>query len=53
MKLLARMRSLEPEPDDESRQTLDSDENAHLDDENPPIVQTRTRAPRRHAAAAE
>jgi hypothetical protein len=32
---------------------LHSDENAHLDDEDPPIVQERTRARRRHAAAAE
>ena len=44
--------SLEPEPDDDL-DDLDSDENAHLDDEDPPIVQKRTRAPRRHAAAAE
>ena len=43
---------LEPEPDaDLNRAELD--ENAHLDDENPPIVQTRTRAPRRHAATAD
>jgi hypothetical protein len=32
---------------------LNSDENAHLDDERPPIVQERTRARRRHAAAVE
>jgi len=43
---------LEPEPDDDL-DSMDSDENAHLDDEDPPIVQERTRAPRRHAAAAE
>ena len=42
--------SLEPEPD---RDSMDLDENAHLDDEDPPIVQKRTRAPRGHAAAAE
>jgi ParB family transcriptional regulator, chromosome partitioning protein len=46
----ARDDSLEPEPDLDA---MDSDENAHLDDENPPIVQERTRARRRHAAAAE
>jgi ParB family transcriptional regulator, chromosome partitioning protein len=43
--------SLEPEPDDDLN--LNSDENAHLDDEDPPIVQERARAPRRHAAAVE
>ena len=43
--------SLGPEPDDDL-DNLDSDENAHLDDEDPPIVQKRTRAPRGHAAAA-
>jgi ParB family chromosome partitioning protein len=42
--------SLEPEPDDDN---LNSDENAHLDDEDPPILQTRARAPHRHRAAAE
>jgi ParB family transcriptional regulator, chromosome partitioning protein len=44
--------SLEPEPDDDLN-NLNSDENAHLDDEDPPIVQERARAPRRHAAAVE
>jgi ParB family chromosome partitioning protein len=44
--------SLEPDPDADL-DSADSDENAHLNDENPPIVQTRTRTPRRHAAAAE
>jgi ParB family chromosome partitioning protein len=44
--------SLEPEPDVDL-DNLHSDENAHLDDEDPPIVQERTRARRRHAAAAE
>ena len=44
--------SLEPEPDHDL-DSMDSDENAHLDDEDPPIAQERTRAPRRHAAAAE
>jgi len=44
--------SLEPQPDHDL-DSMDSDENAHLDDENPPIVQERTRARRRHAAAAE
>ena len=44
--------SLEPEPDDDLN-NLNSDENAHLDDEDPPIVQERTRARRRHAAAVE
>ena len=44
--------SLEPEPDDDL-DNLNSDENAHLDDEDPPIVQERTRARPRHAAAAE
>ena len=43
---------LEPEPDAEL-DSADLDENAHLADENRPIVQTRTRTPRRHAAAAE
>jgi ParB family chromosome partitioning protein len=43
---------LEPEPDAEL-DSADLDENAHLADENGPIVQTRTRTPRRHAAAAE
>ena len=36
--------SLEPEPDDDL-DNLNSDENAHLDDEDPPIVQERARAP--------
>ena len=44
--------SLGPEPDVDL-DNLNSDENAHLDDEDPPIVQERTRARRRHAAAAE
>jgi ParB family transcriptional regulator, chromosome partitioning protein len=44
--------SLEPEPDDDLN-NLNSDENAHLDDEDPPIAQERARAPRRHAAAVE
>jgi ParB family transcriptional regulator, chromosome partitioning protein len=44
--------SLEPEPDD-GLNNLNSDENAHLDDGDPPIVQTRARDPRRHAVAAE
>ena len=44
--------SLRPGPDADL-DNLNSDENAHLDDEDPPIVQERTRAPRRHAAAAE
>ena len=43
--------SLEPEPDD--LDNLDAGENAHLNDQDPPIVQKRTRAPRRHGAAAE
>ena len=43
---------LEPEPDAEFG-SANSDENTHLDDDNPPIVQTRTRAPRRHAATAD
>jgi ParB family chromosome partitioning protein len=43
---------LEPEPDAEL-DSADLDENAHLADVNRPIVQTRTRTPRRHAAAAE
>jgi ParB family chromosome partitioning protein len=44
--------TLEPEPDTDL-DSADSDENAHLDDEDPPIVQTRTRAPGRHVVAAE
>ena len=44
--------SLGPEPDVDL-DNLNSDENAHLDDEDPPIVQERTRARRRHAAAVE
>jgi ParB family chromosome partitioning protein len=44
--------SLEPEPDD-NVDSMDSDENAHLDDKGPPTVQKRTRAPRSYAAAAE
>ena len=44
-------------PSDQSRNAdldnLNSDENAHLDDEDPPIVQERTRARRRHSAAVE
>ena len=44
--------SLEPEPDHDL-DSMDSDENAHLDDKDPPIVQKRTRAPRGHATAAE
>jgi ParB family transcriptional regulator, chromosome partitioning protein len=44
--------SLEPEADD-ALDNLNADENAYLDDENPPIVQTRTRASRGHATAAE
>ena len=44
--------SLEPEADD-NLDNLTPDENAHLDHEDPPIVQTRARAPRPHAAAAE
>ena len=43
---------LEPQPDAEL-DSADLYENAHLADENRPIVQTRTRTPRRHAAAAE
>jgi ParB family transcriptional regulator, chromosome partitioning protein len=43
---------LAPAPDADL-DSADSDEDAHLDDENPPIVQTRTRAPSRHAVAAE
>jgi ParB family chromosome partitioning protein len=43
--------SLEPEADD-ALDNLNSDQNAHLDDEDPPIVQTRARAPRPDAAAA-
>ena len=52
MEPLAENDSLEPEADDDL-DNPNSDENAHLDDEDPPIVQTRARAPRRHAAAAE
>jgi hypothetical protein len=52
MEPLAQNDSLEPEPDADL-DNLNSDENAHLDGENPPIVQERTRARRRHAAAAE
>ena len=44
--------SLGPEPDADL-DNLHSDENAHLDDEDPPIVQERARAPRSHAAAVE
>ena len=44
--------SLGPEPDADL-DSIDSDENAHLHGEPPPIVQERTRAPRRHATAAE
>ena len=44
--------ALEPEPDD-NLDDLDADENAHLGDENPPIVPKRTRTSRGHAAAAE
>ena len=44
--------TLEPEPDD-NLDDLDADENAHLGDEDPPIVPKRTRASRGHAAAAE
>ncbi len=40
----------EPEPDLDN---LNSDENVHLDDERPPIVQERTPARRRHSAAVE
>jgi ParB family transcriptional regulator, chromosome partitioning protein len=43
---------LEREPDAEL-DSADLDENAHLADENRPIVQARTRTPRRQAAAAE
>jgi ParB family chromosome partitioning protein len=43
---------LQPEPDADL-DSADLDENAHLADDNPPIVQTRTRAPRGHAAAAD
>jgi ParB family chromosome partitioning protein len=42
--------SLEPAPDADLDST-ESDENAHLDDKGPPIVQKRTRASRGHAAA--
>ena len=45
-------RSLGPEPEADL-DNLNSDENAHLDNEDPPIVQERARAPRRHAVAAE
>ena len=44
--------ALEPEPDD-NLDDLDADENAHLGDEDPPIVPKRTRASRGHAAAVE
>ena len=44
--------SLEPEAD-EALDNPNLDENAHLDDEDPPIVQTRARAPHRHWAAVE
>jgi hypothetical protein len=44
--------ALEPEPDD-NLDDLDADENAHLGDEDPPIVSKRTRTSRGHAAAAE
>jgi ParB family transcriptional regulator, chromosome partitioning protein len=43
---------LEPEPDADL-DSADLDENAHLNHDDPPIVQTRTCAPRRHATAAE
>jgi ParB family chromosome partitioning protein len=43
---------LDPEPHADL-DSEDLDENAHLGNENPPIAQTRTRAPRRHAAAAD
>ncbi len=43
--------SLGPVP--EALDNLNSDENAHLDDEDPPIVQERTPARRRHSAAVE
>jgi ParB family transcriptional regulator, chromosome partitioning protein len=46
----ARDDSLEPEPDLDA---MDSDENAHLENEDPPITQQRTRASRGHATAAE
>jgi ParB family transcriptional regulator, chromosome partitioning protein len=41
----------QPEPDHDL-DSMDSDENAHMGDEDPPIAQKRIRAPRRHAAAA-
>jgi ParB family chromosome partitioning protein len=44
--------SLGPEPDADLH-NLDADESAHLGDQDPPIVQKRTRAPQGHAAAAE
>ena len=40
-------------PVPEALDNLNSDENAHLDDEDPPIVQERTPARRRHSAAVE
>ena len=43
---------LGPEPDADL-DNLNSDENVHLDDERPPIVQERTPARRRHSAAVE
>ncbi|HEY1779647.1 MAG TPA: ParB N-terminal domain-containing protein [Roseiarcus sp.] len=43
---------LEPDPDAEL-DSADSDENAHLNDEDPPIVHNRTRGARCHAAAAD
>jgi ParB family transcriptional regulator, chromosome partitioning protein len=44
--------SLGPEPNADL-DNLNSHENAHIDDEDPPIVQERTRAWRRHRVAAE
>jgi ParB family transcriptional regulator, chromosome partitioning protein len=44
--------SLEQEADD-ALDNLSSDEDAHLRDEDPPIIPKRTRAPRGHVAAAE
>jgi hypothetical protein len=43
---------LEPEPDHDL-DSMDSDENAHLDNKGPPTAQKRTRASRGQAAAAE
>jgi ParB family transcriptional regulator, chromosome partitioning protein len=43
--------SIEPEPKDDLH-NLDADESAHLGDQDP-LVQERTRAPRRHAGTAE